>query len=245
MNERRARILAAARQLFLEGGAAALTMDELSHELGMSKKTVYLEYRDKTRLLEALVDDFFAELRSKLAGALAATDASAGSRIARFLTVATEHLGSIRGPQHSLRASSPLIWARVVQRRREVILVPLARLLEEGRAAGEVRDDLPLDVVTPFVLGGLERLSDTDVLELTGRSAGAAFQTALRVVLEGMLTPQGRQTRADYPRGARVSGREALEAFEARAHDSAPTVASRSGARRVQRPRQARIRRAK
>ncbi len=39
-------------QLFLENGAKTVTMDDIAKELGMSKKTLYQQYKNKDELLE-------------------------------------------------------------------------------------------------------------------------------------------------------------------------------------------------
>ena len=45
------RILNQAQQLFAEHGIRAITMDDLATHLGISKKTIYVNYRDKNDLL--------------------------------------------------------------------------------------------------------------------------------------------------------------------------------------------------
>ena len=49
--ETKDRILNQAQQLFAEHGIRAITMDDLATHLGISKKTIYVNYRDKNDLL--------------------------------------------------------------------------------------------------------------------------------------------------------------------------------------------------
>ena len=49
------RILLKARDLMLQSGLRHVTMDDLAHQLGISKKTIYQYYKDKDDLVKAVV----------------------------------------------------------------------------------------------------------------------------------------------------------------------------------------------
>lgn len=55
--EKRATILAAARELFLRNGAARTSMDAVSAEAGVSKRTVYDYYGDKQGLMLGIIEN--------------------------------------------------------------------------------------------------------------------------------------------------------------------------------------------
>jgi AcrR family transcriptional regulator len=50
------RILLKARNLMLQSGLRQVTMDDLAHQLGISKKTIYQYYKDKDDLVKAVVN---------------------------------------------------------------------------------------------------------------------------------------------------------------------------------------------
>jgi AcrR family transcriptional regulator len=50
------RIIEKAHELFLRYGIRSISMDEIAHHLGMSKKTIYQFFTDKDALVEAVVD---------------------------------------------------------------------------------------------------------------------------------------------------------------------------------------------
>jgi len=50
------RILLKARDLMLQSGLRQVTMDDLAHQLGISKKTIYQYYKDKDDLVKAVVN---------------------------------------------------------------------------------------------------------------------------------------------------------------------------------------------
>ncbi len=58
----RDRILAAARKVFLDGSAESATMDALAQQAGMSKKTIYREFKSQFELLAALGAETVGEM---------------------------------------------------------------------------------------------------------------------------------------------------------------------------------------
>src|SRR5690606_20479415 len=58
----RERILAAARKIFLDGPPEHATMDAVAQQAGMSKKTIYREFKSQVELLGALLIENVADL---------------------------------------------------------------------------------------------------------------------------------------------------------------------------------------
>jgi AcrR family transcriptional regulator len=58
----RERILSAARKIFLDGPPEHATMDAVAHQAGMSKKTIYREFKSQLELLGALLAENVADM---------------------------------------------------------------------------------------------------------------------------------------------------------------------------------------
>lgn len=58
----RERILAAARKIFLDGPPEQATMDAVAQQAGMSKKTIYREFKSQVELLAALLLENVADM---------------------------------------------------------------------------------------------------------------------------------------------------------------------------------------
>jgi len=67
--QRRADLLAASEALFLEKGAAATSLDEITSRAGVSKGLFYLYFRSKDDLIAALQDQFSARLADRVRAA--------------------------------------------------------------------------------------------------------------------------------------------------------------------------------
>jgi TetR/AcrR family transcriptional repressor of mexJK operon len=62
VNSARERILAAARKIFLDGLPEHATMDAVAQQAGMSKKTIYREFKSQLELLGALLIENVADM---------------------------------------------------------------------------------------------------------------------------------------------------------------------------------------
>jgi AcrR family transcriptional regulator len=71
MSEARDRILSAARELFLEGGAEAVTMRAVAERVGVTATALYRHFEGKDALLQAVLRAGFEEFGSYLYRALA------------------------------------------------------------------------------------------------------------------------------------------------------------------------------
>ena len=56
------RILVKSEELFLQFGIRSVSMDDISNNLGMSKKTLYQYYADKDELVDAVIGDYIGDM---------------------------------------------------------------------------------------------------------------------------------------------------------------------------------------
>lgn len=64
--DRRARILDAARELFVERGVAAVTLREIAQRIEYSTTAIYVQFKDKAALVDAMVEEDFAAFATGL-----------------------------------------------------------------------------------------------------------------------------------------------------------------------------------
>jgi AcrR family transcriptional regulator len=150
----RALLLAAARQVFLERGYYAATLDQIADEAGFSKGAVYSRFASKADMFLALLEDRIAERAARnaqLAGELAGTgnfsallelaeQAERGSPGWRLL-VTEFRVHAARDPGLNRRYAS--LHARAVEGARDFPVPPrqLAELwltIETGRALEQI-----------------------------------------------------------------------------------------------------------
>ena len=187
------RIVAAARQHFFAHGFRGVTMDDLAAELGMSKKTLYAHFSSKAALLEAILLDKFAGVEAEVAKIAAEHSADFLTGLHELLACITRQTDEIKPPfVRDLQREAPETFRIVESRRRELIQRYFTRLLGEGRKEGLIRKDIPLPLIIEILLGATQAIMNPPKMAEYGLTPKTGFSAIISVVLEGVVTNQGR-----------------------------------------------------
>ncbi|HSA95432.1 MAG TPA: TetR/AcrR family transcriptional regulator [Acidobacteriota bacterium] len=190
----RARIVAAARALFLERGFLRTTSDDIAAELGISKATLYRTFRSKEEILRAVVRETMAEILAGVEGLI--RDGSRGfveKMAALFAHLATAMAQFGPNLVRDVQRAAPNVWKEIHDFRRDKILKNFRIILESGRREGYFRDDVDLDLLLRMFLSLVQQLVTPDEVRRTGRSPAAIFESVIKVFFQGILTDKGRQ----------------------------------------------------
>jgi len=184
-----ARIVAGARRHFFAHGFRRVTMDELARELGMSKKTLYVSFPGKLDLLRAVIANKAAELGADLEQITSQKEADFQDKLARLLQCVQKHIGEIQPPfVRDVRREAPEVFETIEKLRRELLQRHFGRLFEQGRKAGLVRRDIPVQMIIEVLLGAVTSIVNPQKVEALGTTPRTALLTVISVVLEGVLT---------------------------------------------------------
>ncbi len=153
---RRERIYEAARQLFLEQGYAATTVEQIAEAADVAQTTFFNHFQSKDAVLREMTGEISAHLEAMLQQELATSD-SAERRIRRFATQALQALGATEGLAREVllellrKASGPGTALPYLASVRE----PFTTIVREGQSAGDVRRDLDPTLLAELVIGML------------------------------------------------------------------------------------------
>lgn len=140
----RSRLIATARDLFLNEGYAVTTLDRVAAVAGYSKGAVYSNFAGKEELCLAVLDDIHAEQIEDVVGAFT-LDADLDARIDVFAAWAQVALGEPRVTalevEFAAAARSSAFVAQELRRRHAEILEALAGLIRQ--VTGEAGVELP------------------------------------------------------------------------------------------------------
>ena len=150
-------ILDSARDVFLENGFDGARMSEIARLAGVAEGTVYLYFKNKNALLEAVVEQFYQGLTDaaekgvgKIPGTLERLEFLAQHHLRRCLEnwqILDLMIGLYRAKSEYQGLGYELNKAYVAV---------FDSVFREGVARGELRDDLPLWVVRDLFYGTLE-----------------------------------------------------------------------------------------
>jgi len=191
----RQRIVEAARAHFFSHGFRSVSMDDLAAELAVSKKTLYAHFPSKIAVLEAVLADKFAGLEAKLEELTRAYPHDFSAALHELLADTQRELDEIKPPfVRDMRQKAPQVFKIVERRRAELIERFFGRLFIEGQSTGMVRKDLPAKVMIEILLGAVQAIVNPAKVEELGLTPKTGFASVLKVVLEGVITREGRKT---------------------------------------------------
>jgi AcrR family transcriptional regulator len=186
------RIVAVASRIFFANGFRRVTMDDLAYELGMSKKTLYEYFPSKTALIEATIDDKFRRIDRELKRITLESSSDFAGAAQRLIAYFQQQIEEIQPPFLRDIRRHPELFSHVDSRRKELVLRYLGRLMNEGRKAGIIREDVPVELVTEIILAVLEKIVNPKKmadLELTPK---AGFSAIISIIFMGVITEKGR-----------------------------------------------------
>lgn len=194
------RILQAAHEQLFRFGYNALTMDDLAHELGISKKTLYVHFDGKDAIIEQIIDVIGRSLRTRMEAALADPKLAYTQKIRQVVEAAGSTLAKASPAMlRDLQRFAPHIYQKIEDLRQQIIPSVFGRLIRTGIAEGKVRPDLDPEFATEFWLHAIRGLVQPATLDRTHLNLRQTLEKALNLFFAGLLTPAGRKDYEKHP----------------------------------------------
>jgi AcrR family transcriptional regulator len=190
----RGRILRQAQAHLFQYGYRAFTMADLATELGMSKKTLYVHFRSKHAIVRAVIDQFGNEARADADALFADRRLTFAEKLRGFAEGMAERLGRV-DPRlfRDLQRFAPDLHRHIEQMRSRNIPYIFGRLIEVGQAEGMVRADVSPPFAAEFHLHAMQGMMHPDTLRRLHLTPQAAFEHAIRLLFDGLLTTAGQK----------------------------------------------------
>ena len=190
MNELQLRIIEQATPMFLHYGIKAVTMDMIAARLGMSKRTLYENFKEKNELLLACLEKAEDDRNVRLKTYYAQRQ----NVIELLLKVHEDILCFMRNASPAyfidMERYYPKVYDRYV-REKETHKHAILDLLREGIGEGVIRDDINLEIVGTLLSLQFELLKNSD--QISSRNTPLPkFSRPYSKVLSGVsLRPKG------------------------------------------------------
>ncbi|HUV07696.1 MAG TPA: TetR/AcrR family transcriptional regulator [Spirochaetia bacterium] len=187
------RILAKARELFFRSGFRRITMEEIAHELGISKKTLYLYFNSKQDLLRLCLEQRLQEMKYQVEQITEDNNRDSIKKMQGIFQAAFDLVTSIsRNFLEDLRRYEPGLWKRIDDFRERVMFKTISRLLMEGRKMGMVRSDLDHNLIVLILFTTIQNIINPEQLARLPFSLSDVFETLLKIVYNGIFTERAR-----------------------------------------------------
>jgi AcrR family transcriptional regulator len=146
VDDKRQRILDAARKRFRYYGVRKTTMQEIARDAGVAVGTLYLYFQDKDDLLVACTEEYVTRHRRQ-AEAILASDASAADKLRRYVLDRFRASQATRagGDRHAAELQREVLRVRPERRVEEgrMMAEHFVRILRLGMETGELNSDQP------------------------------------------------------------------------------------------------------
>ena len=191
--ETRNRILKTARRHFFAQGFTKVTMDEIAHELGMSKKTLYQHFPAKRDLLQESLLGINLRITEGLDGIVQNKKLGFSKKLEQALGFVASEL-----PRFSpiflrdIQRHAPDLWQELDRRRSRSIKKYLGALIDEGISKGFLRKEVDAEFLVLLFSTLILNIINPETLARLPLSATQAFKNINLVVFQGILTDQGR-----------------------------------------------------
>jgi TetR/AcrR family transcriptional regulator, cholesterol catabolism regulator len=194
MNEEMETIMRKVRELYMKYGIKSITMDDVSTELGISKKTLYQYITDKDDLVGKFIDYEISVRKDQVCSCFRSGQNAIEELLE--LSVFMNKLLKEQNPatEHDLKKYYPHHYERTVRTRRESIYSYIIRNLKSGKEQGLYREDLNEEIISKLYLHRVESIHLNDLFSVEEFTSNTLFQELLIYHIRGIATEKGIET---------------------------------------------------
>ncbi|SIQ09648.1 TetR/AcrR family transcriptional regulator [Maribacter ulvicola] len=181
-----------ASQLFLERGFKSITMDDIANEIGISKKTIYSEYNNKTSLVEDCVMNKFCDLSDGI-DLIIAMEKNAIEELYEIKKYVMSHLNEEKSsPQYQLMKYYPKIYKSVKSMHFEKMHKCVLLNVDRGLQQELFRANIDPEFIARIYFSGMNSIKDQTIFPITIFPISKLMDSFLEYHLRGIVTPKGK-----------------------------------------------------
>ena len=187
------KIILSASDLFLNYGFKSITMDDIASNLGISKKTIYQHFDNKTKLVEATTMYLF-NLISQGIDHLCSLEKNPIEEVYAIKQFVMEHLKDEKSsPQYQLQKYYPKIFSTLKKKQFEVMQTCVIENLERGVQLDLYRETISPEFISRIYFNSILAIKDKDLFPLNQFSVNMLMEHYLEYHLRGICTTKGIQ----------------------------------------------------
>lgn len=187
------KILEKATDMFLNYGFKSVTMDDIANKMGISKKTIYTHYENKTKLVEDSTMYMFDIISNGIDHIcdLQQNPIEELYEIKKFIMMNLKNEKS--SPQYQLQKYYPKVHDVLRNKHFEVMQECVIKNIEKGIELGIYRENLNIEFVSRIYFSGIHSIKDQQFFPLEQFPISTLMDDYLEYHLRGIVTPAGRK----------------------------------------------------
>ncbi|MGJ8548905.1 TetR/AcrR family transcriptional regulator [Winogradskyella wichelsiae] len=180
--------------LFLNLGFKSVTMDDIANEMGISKKTIYQNFQNKTKLVEATAMNVFENISHGI-DCICALNKNPIEEIYDIKKFVMNHLKDEKSsPQYQLQKYYPKIYSNLKRNQFDKMMTCVTHNLERGVAQGIYRDSIDIDFIARLYFNSMLSLKDPELFPRENFSISMLMNNYLEYHLRGICSTEGIKT---------------------------------------------------
>jgi len=185
------KIIAKANSMFLNLGFKSVTMDDLASEMGISKKTIYTHFQNKTKLVEATTDHLFCTVSTGIDSILEEKKEPIEELYAIKAFVILHLKDEKTSPQYQLQKYYPKIYNVLKIKQFEVMQGCVIENLNRGIKKGVFRKNINVQIISRLYFTGMIGIKDQSMFPIQLFPVAKLMGDYLEYHIRGIATKKG------------------------------------------------------
>ncbi len=191
MDDELVTILKKVRQLYRKYGIRSVTMDDVSHELGISKKTLYQYVRDKDDLVHKVVEMEISYQKERM-NITCSDDKNAIEQLLEIARCIGNMLKDYSAAsEYDLKKYYPDLYVKVRELRRNHIFRIIFDNLKKGIEEGLYREEIKLDTISRLNVSLIDNMVDNEVITISEFMDTRFFNEFFAYHIRGIVNAKG------------------------------------------------------
>lgn len=187
------KILHSASEMFLNLGFKSVTMDDIANNLGVSKKTIYAHFSNKTDLIDHVTNYLFDTISCGI-DLIHEQQMNPIIELFEIKRFVMQHLNDEKSsPQYQLQKYYPKIYNSLKKKQFDVMQDCIKENLESGKKLKIYRASINIEFIARMYFHGMIGIKDKDLFPLQSFSMNDLLNFYLEYHLRGICTEKGIQ----------------------------------------------------
>jgi len=187
----RDKIINKAAELFLTLGFKSVTMDDIANEMGISKKTIYVHFKNKTKLVEAVTFNLFDNICDGIDN-ICETSNNPIEELYDIKMFVMHHLKDEKtSPQYQLKKYYPQIHDVLRQKQFEKMHESVKESLAKGTNTSVFRENINIDFISRMYFNGMTGIKDPSIFPTKKYDMVYLMESYLEYHLRAIVTEKG------------------------------------------------------
>lgn len=191
MDEKRLEILERASAVYMKFGIKSVTMDDLARELGMSKKTIYKYFEDKSDLVRCIVE-LKMEMEQTMCINTVQLSENAIDNLIAISKLIVEHARKMNPSVFfDLKKYHPDAWQFIDDHRTDFVMNMIITNVNQGIAEGLFRKSLNAEIIGRLYVSSIDNIFNPDIFPWPQFTFQAVYTEMIRLHIKGLVNEDG------------------------------------------------------